>query len=145
MRSNIPRTASGASVPDSWVMPIAPARDERVVDPDLVEAARDDEVDEVVDRSRRRGRSPARRRGSTAPASFSVASPRRWIDESGVSRGTSTSLRRSFSATEAARWMRFCIAPDASVPTVAIEHGQITYASTRAEPLAYGLRKSLSP
>jgi hypothetical protein len=67
------------------------------------------------------------------------------MEESGVSRGTSTSFRRSFRATDAARWMRFCIAPDASVPTVAIEQGQITYASTRAEPLAYGLRKSFSP
>ena len=37
------------------------------------------------------------------------------------------------------------MAPEASVPTVAIEHGQITYASTLAEPLAYGLRKSFSP
>ena len=35
--------------------------------------------------------------------------------------------------------MRFGIAPEASVPTVAIEQGQITYASTLAEPLAYGL------
>ena len=40
--------------------------------------------------------------------------------------------------------MRFCIAPDASVPTVDIEHGQMTYASTFAEPLAYGLLKSFS-
>ena len=45
-----PRTVSGASVPDSYVTRLAPARDERIVDPDLVEAARDDEVDEVVDR-----------------------------------------------------------------------------------------------
>src|SRR5262245_57905658 len=81
----------------------------------------------------------------TAPASFSVARPRRWIEESGVSRGTRTSVRRSLRATDAARWMRFCIAPEASVPTVAIEHGQMTYASTRADPLAYGLRKSFSP
>ena len=72
----------------------------------------------------------------TAPASFSVASPRRWIEDSGVSRGTSTSFRRSLRATEAARWMRFCIAPEASVPTVAMEQGQITYPSTFAEPLA---------
>ncbi len=47
-------------------------------------------------------------------------------DESGVSRGTSTSLRPSLSATEAARWMRFAMAPAASVPTVDIEQGQIT-------------------
>ena len=62
----------------------------------------------------------------TAPASFNVASPRRWIDESGVSRGTSTRRRRSLSATEAARWMRFAIAPAASVPTVDMEHGHTT-------------------
>src|SRR5437868_4991067 len=39
----------------------------------------------------------------------------RWICDSGVSRGTSTSLRSSFKATEAARWIRFCIAPEAPV------------------------------
>ena len=43
-------------------------------------------------------------------------------------------------ATDAARWMTFAIAPVASVPTVDIEHGQTTYASTFAEPLAYGAR-----
>jgi hypothetical protein len=58
------------------------------------------------------------------------------MSESGVSRGTSTSLRLSLIATEAARWMRFDIAPEAIVPAVPIEHGQITYASTFAEPLA---------
>ena len=63
---------------------------------------------------------------------------RRWIIESGVSRGITTSLRSSFSATDAARWIRLSIAPDAIVPSVPIEHGQITYASTFAEPLAYG-------
>ena len=41
-------------------------------------------------------------------------------------------------ATDAARWITFCIAPDAIVPSVPIEHGQITYASTFAEPDAYG-------
>src|SRR5205814_6271081 len=46
-----------------------------------------------------------------------------------VSRGQTTSLRSSFSATEAARWMRSCIAPDAIVPSVPIEQGQMTYAS----------------
>src|SRR5919201_3594795 len=67
---------------------------------------------------------------------------RRWIDESGVSRGISTSFRSSLSATEAARWMRLSIAPDAIVPRVPIEQGQITYASTFAEPLAYGAFQS---
>ena len=32
--------------------------------------------------------------------------------------------------------MRFDIAPEAIVPSVPIEHGQITYASTFADPLA---------
>jgi hypothetical protein len=40
--------------------------------------------------------------------------------------------------------MTFAIAPVASVPTVDIEHGQITYASTLAEPLAYGAFQSFS-
>jgi hypothetical protein len=48
------------------------------------------------------------------------------MSESGVSRGIRISRRSSFNATEAARWIRFCIAPDAIVPTVDIEHGQIT-------------------
>jgi hypothetical protein len=51
---------------------------------------------------------------------------RRWICESGVSRGQTISRRSSFSATEAARWIRFDIAPEAIVPSVPIEHGQIT-------------------
>ena len=61
------------------------------------------------------------------------------MSESGVSRGTSTSLRPSLSATDAARWIRLAIAPAATVPTVDIEHGQMTYASTFADPEAYGL------
>ena len=66
----------------------------------------------------------------------------RWIVESGVSRGQRTSLRSSFSATEAARWIRFCIEPEAIVPRVPIEQGQITYASTFADPEAYGAFQS---
>src|SRR5919202_5924110 len=62
--------------------------------------------------------------------------------ESGVSRGQRISRRSSFSATDAARWIRFDIAPDAIVPSVPIEHGQMTYASTFAEPLAYGAFQS---
>ena len=50
----------------------------------------------------------------------------RWIVESGVSRGTSTSLRSSLSATEAARWTRFAIAPAAMLAAVDIEQGQMT-------------------
>src|SRR6266508_2926796 len=67
---------------------------------------------------------------------------RRWMSDKGVSRGISTSFRSSFNATETARWMRFDIAPEAIVPSVPIEHGQITYASTFAEPLAYGAFQS---
>src|ERR671933_1305381 len=66
----------------------------------------------------------------------------RWIVESGVSRGTNTSLRPSFSATLAARWIRLDMAPEARVPSVPIEHGHTTYASTFAEPLAYGAFQS---
>ena len=49
MRSNIPRTSAGSSLPVSCVS-LTPPRDQRVLDAELVEAARDDEVDEVVDR-----------------------------------------------------------------------------------------------
>ena len=67
---------------------------------------------------------------------------RRWIADSGVSRGMTTSRRPSFNATDAARWIRFCIAPEATVPSVPIEHGQMRYASTFAEPDAYGAFQS---
>ena len=106
--------------------------------------ARDDEVDEVVDGRPAVVEARRERRGSSRPPAGASCSPSRWISESGVSRGTSTSFRSSLSATEAARWIRFAIAPDASVPSVAIEHGQTTYASTFAEPLAYGARQSFS-
>src|SRR3954465_2723572 len=68
----------------------------------------------------------------------------RWIVESGVSRGQRTSLRPSFSATLAARWIKFDIAPDAIVPNVPIEQGQMTEPSPFAEPLAYGACQSRS-
>jgi len=48
-------------------------------------------------------------------------------------------FRSSFSATEAARWTRFAIAPAAMLAAVDMEHGQTTYPSTFAEPLAYGV------
>jgi hypothetical protein len=50
----------------------------------------------------------------------------RWIVDSGVSRGITTSFRPSLSATLAARWIRFDIVPDAIAPSVPIEHGQTT-------------------
>ena len=58
------------------------------------------------------------------------------MSESGVSRGTSTSRRPSFSCTPAARWIRLASAPPAIVPTVAIEHGQMITASVRELPEA---------
>ena len=51
---------------------------------------------------------------------------RRWMCDSGVSRGQTIRRRSSFSATLAARWIRFDIAPEAIVPSVPIEQGQIT-------------------
>src|SRR5262247_308547 len=49
MRSNIDRTESGASLPVSTLTSgLPPAPNELLVEPELVEAARDDEVDEVV-------------------------------------------------------------------------------------------------
>src|SRR4029453_14331355 len=51
MRSNIVRTASGASLPVSTLISVLPpAAHELVFEPELVEAAADDEVDEVVHR-----------------------------------------------------------------------------------------------
>src|SRR6476469_420209 len=52
MRSNIVRTASGASLPVSTVNSVLPpAAHELVVETELVEAAPDDEVHQVVDRA----------------------------------------------------------------------------------------------
>jgi hypothetical protein len=50
----------------------------------------------------------------------------RWIAESGVSRGQITSFRSSLSATDAARWIKFCESPAATAPSVPDEHGQTT-------------------
>ena len=63
------------------------------------------EVDRVLQRIGMRVEA-GHRRGDRAPASRSVSSARRWITDSGVSRGTSTRRRSSFSATPAARWIR---------------------------------------
>src|SRR5262245_11971068 len=116
MRSNIDRTESGASLPVSTLTSgLPPAPNELLVEPELVEAARDDEVDEVV-----HGNS------TVAPAWRTRSMFSRWIVESGVSRGQSTSLRSSLRATLAARWIRFDIPPEAIVPSVPIEHGQMT-------------------
>ena len=60
---------------------------------------------------------------TTAPASVTETRLRRWTSESGVSRGTSTSLRRSLSVTSAARSTSERLVPPAMAATVPIEHG----------------------
>ena len=64
-------------------------------------------------------------------------------NESGVSRGTRISLRRSLRCTSAARWTRFDDIPFARAPSVPIEQGQITIPAVRNEPLAMPAEKSM--
>ena len=66
----------------------------------------------------------------------------RWIAESGVSRGTSTSGRRSFSMTSAARSIRLSARPPAIAPSVPMLQGQTTIASPGFEPDATGAYQS---
>ena len=69
----------------------------------------------------------------------------RWIADSGVSRTTSTSLRRSFSMTSAARPTRSSEIPWAMRARPPVEQGMTTIASQPADPDANGARKSRSP
>ena len=69
----------------------------------------------------------------------------RWITESGVSRATRTSVRRSLSATSAARSIRLSASPQATAASVPIEQGQITIASGGLEPEAIGAYQSSRP
>ena len=69
----------------------------------------------------------------------------RWIVESGVSRTTSTSLRRSFIMTSAARPTRSSEMPWAIRASPPVEQGMTTIASQPAEPEANGARKSRRP
>ena len=62
----------------------------------------------------------------------------RWITESGVSRGTSTSVRRSLSITSAARVSSVSEMPCAMRAQVPIEQGTIAIACQPALPLANG-------
>src|SRR3989338_6022606 len=59
----------------------------------------------------------------------------RCTGESGLYRGTRISGRFSFSATEAARWIRFSVSPVAIDAAVDVLQGITTIASARAEPL----------
>ena len=75
-------------------------------------------------------------------ASFSMFS--KWISLKGVSRGTSTRVRRSLRMTSAHRSRRLPEFPAAMRERVPMLQGQITMASGAFEPLATGARKSFS-
>ncbi len=60
----------------------------------------------------------------------------RWISLKGVSRGSSTSLRRSLSMTSAARSSRLPDMPVRMLANVFMLHGATTMPSVRKEPLA---------
>src|SRR3954467_3806532 len=62
----------------------------------------------------------------------------RWMALRGVSRGTNTSFRPSFSVTSAARSISDLEAPTEIADSVPIEHGQTTIPAVRAEPDAGG-------
>ena len=66
------------------------------------------------------------------------------MSDSGVSRGTRISLRRSFSTTSAARSISERLVPWAIAATVPMEHGQITMPAVFAEPDAGSAPRSLS-
>ena len=63
----------------------------------------------------------------------------------GVSRGQTTSLLRSLSATSAARTSRLSAVEFAIFPRVFIEHGRTAIAPKLKEPLAGGAPKSPMP
>ena len=82
----------------------APPRDQRVGDVEMIEHARDDEVDELVDAASDDDRSPgAAGMHDGARRASRAACSRGGSRCSGVSRGTRISVRRSLSATSAAR------------------------------------------
>ena len=68
-----------------------------------------------------------------------------WIRLSGVSRGISTSRRRSFSITSAQRWMRLRAVPWAIAASVAPEQGAISAAGASDDPEAKGAVRSFRP
>ena len=85
----------------------------------------------AVERGHRR--QDERRRRARASVRFS-----RWTTLSGVSRGTTTSVRRSLSMTSAARVRSVSEMPWAMRAAVPIEHGTTTIACHPALPLAKG-------
>jgi hypothetical protein len=107
---------------------------EIVAEPQVVEDARHDGVEHVVDRlrlsvERWHGREDQR----PGPRRFS-----RCTALSGVSRGTTISVRRSFSITSAARVSSVSEIPCATRAAVPIEQGTIAIACQPALPLANG-------
>ena len=73
-----------------------------------------------------------------APAFASAVRFSRWITLSGISRGTTTSVRRSLIMTSAARVSSVSEMPCAMRATVLIEHGTMAIACQPALPLANG-------
>ena len=68
------------------------------------------------------------------PISVTAVMLRRWARFSGVSRVSSTSRRRSFSTTSAARLIRLSDSPMAMAASVRIEQGATTIPSVAKEP-----------
>src|SRR3989442_6552885 len=77
---------------------------------------------------------PGRRGSTIAPASVASVRLRRCTSESGVSRGTRISVRRSLSMTSAVRSISERLRPCAIAATVPNEHWQITLPVLPAEP-----------
>ena len=77
-----------------------------------------------------------------APISASASMLRRWMACSGVSRAISTSLRRSFSTTSAARVSRLELMPLAISPRLRIEQGATIMPMVRNEPLEIAAARS---
>ena len=120
-----------------------PARELRRVDAEEVEDARHAVRHQLLDRLRPGVEGGHRREDRPPPISVAATMLRRCARLSGVSRGTSTRRRRSFSTTSAAREMRSSACACATAASVFIEHGAITMPSVRNEPLAIVAAMSL--
>lgn len=68
------------------------------------------------------------------PARVTVSMLRMWMRLNGVSRGTTTSLRRSLRHTSTARVSRSVTVPVAMVAKVFIEHGTTAMPMVRNDP-----------
>ncbi len=137
-RSTIARAGLRFSILCAGVFLIRPTKSARIRQADLIENAPDNGVNHRLERSW-----PAVK-GRNGGQSSSVTTLRAWIKFHGVSRGTSTSLRRSFKKTSAARRSALSLEPEAIRPRVAMEQGTTTIASKRAEPLTNGTLRSFS-